>query len=100
MLLPLGLDVLRCFSDEFTKISMDAGARETLANKLGLGQKYLPGGELPTGESVKISEDTDLKQKFLGLVHKARTEGKEPGAAALKGAGGGILAGQLLTTML
>lgn len=102
MLLPLGIDVLRCFTDEFTKISMDAGARATLAGKTGQGQTYLPGGELPSNSPgqtnfvPKIAE-LDRKQKALEFVSNVRSKAEGPTIAALKGAGGGILIGQLLT---
>lgn len=101
MLLPLGIDTLRCFSDELTKISMDAGARATLAGKTGQGQTYLVGGELPSNSPTqtnfvpKIAEDT--KQKILDFTQRVREKAEGPTVAALTGAGGGILAGQLIT---
>jgi len=116
MLLPLGLDVLRFFSDELVKISDDAGTRATLAGKTGQGQTYLVGGELPSNsptqtnfvpkiaeefkpkiEEFKAQETADRKKKVIDFLRNARDKGEGPTVAALTGAGGGILAGQLIT---
>lgn len=98
MLLPLGLDVLHSLVDEFVKISHDAGTRATLAAKHG--QPYLPGGELPSTTAIKMAKLTfsepaepSFGDKVKSFAHKA----ENPAISALKGAGGAILLGQLLT---
>lgn len=98
MYLPLELDVLKSLTNEFEKISMDAGARATLAGKTGRGQTYLPGGELPSNDPTqtnflpKIAQD-DLREKARDLYIRARG----PTSSALKGATAGAVLGNVLT---
>lgn len=97
MYLPLDMTSLRSFADELLKIaSMDAGTRAALAGKLGKARDYFPGGELPSnapGQTNFEPKLASMAEKFVELRDKA----EEPTVTALKGAGGGILAGQLLT---
>lgn len=87
------------FSDELTKISMDAGGRATLAGKMGQGRDYLPGGELPSNDPTqtnflpKMADIGETQEKARDFYIKARG----PGMSALKGAGGGLLIGNLIT---
>lgn len=105
MLLPLDIEIFRHFSDELIKIAEDAGCRATLAGKTGQGQTYLVGGELPSNGPTqtnfvpKIAESSEpnLKQKALDTAVKIREKAQDPVVHALGGAGGGILAGQILT---
>jgi len=98
MRLPLELDSVKALAREFVKISMDAGARATLAGKTGQGHTYLPGGELPSNSPTqtnfvpKLAED-DMSERARDLYIKARG----PGYSALRGAGGALLAGNLIT---
>jgi hypothetical protein len=90
--------IFNSFSDEMRKIAGDAGTRATMAAKLGLGQKYLPGGELPSnapGETnfePKLAEKS-FKEKMVNLYHRA----KGPVGAAIHGAVPAIFLGQMLT---
>lgn len=99
MQLPLDLNSFRALSREFIKISMDAGARATLAGKTGQGQTYLPGGELPSNSPTqtnfvpKIASNEDFQDRASALYSKARN----PAISALKGAGGGLVVGNLIT---
>lgn len=99
MLLPLELSSLKSLSHELIKISMDAGARATLAGKTGQGQTYLPGGELPSNSPTqtnfvpKLASEDDLGEQARDFYIKNRG----PAVAALKGAGGALLAGNLIT---
>lgn len=78
---------------------MDAGARATLAGKTGKGQTYLPGGELPSNSPTqtnfvpKLASEDSIGEQTRDLYIK----GREPALAALKGAGGALLAGNLIT---
>lgn len=99
MYLPLEIRTLKALSNELIKISMDAGTRATLAGKTGQGQTYFPGGELPSNSPAqtnfvpKIASEDDITEKARDFYIKARG----PAISALKGAGGTLLAGNLIT---
>ncbi len=95
----MSFDMMHSFSDEFVKIAMDAGARATLAAKMGKSKDYLQGGELPSNGPSEVSfipklgEEGNFKEKARDLYLHARA----PGHAALKGALPGVFLGNFLT---
>jgi hypothetical protein len=102
MLMPL--EMMRSFSDEFAKISMDAGQRATLAAKMGDSKNYLQGGELPSNGPSEVAfipkigqqqpeQKGDLKERARDMYLHARG----PAGAAIKGGFPGVFLGNFLT---
>ena len=98
MRLPLDLDIVKSLSDEFKKISSDAGTRATLAGKLGKGQTYLPGGELPSTSPTQTNFVPKIaSQEARDTIKKYYEKARGPAISALGGAGLGVVMGNVIT---
>lgn len=94
----LDLAIIKSLSNEFEKIATDAGTRATLAGKLGKGQTYLPGGELPSTSPTQTNfvpkiASQKVRESLKNFYEKAR----DPALSALGGAGIGVVAGNVIT---